>query len=438
MMTFKIEQPTKAFVWIWLPGETEPVVAGQVVAEGQDLIFNYGQSYLKRPHAIAIHKDELPLKPGRLPLLEGLSIPGCIRDGMPDAWGRRVILNSLHGLQGPDIDTGQVDELTYMLLSGSDRIGALDFQSSSTRYEPRNPTNSTLEELQEAADRVERGLPLTPDLDRALHHGTSVGGARPKSLIEDGERKYLAKFSASTDLYSIVKYEFVAMRLAAKAGLHVAPVRLERSAQKDVLLVERFDRVKTEGGWLRRPLISALTLLRLDEMMGRYASYEDLTDIIRAEFDDAQRTLRELFGRLVFNVLCGNTDDHARNHAALWDGFKLQLSPAYDICPQPRSGREASQAMLITDNDRRSRINSCLHAAPAFHLNRNEARAIITHQMQMISAHWDDTCDLAGMGEVDRKFLWGRQFLNPFAFEELSGEDHNLAQLADEVIRTRG
>jgi len=82
-------------------------------------------------------------------------------------------------------------------------------------------------------------------------------------------------------------------------------------------------------------------------MMARYASYEDLAELIRHRFKDARATLRELFSRLAFNILCGSTDDHARNHSAFWDGQALALTPAYDICPQPRTGNEASQAMLI-------------------------------------------------------------------------------------------
>ena len=167
-------------------------------------------------------------------------------------------------------------------------------------------------------------------------------------MIEYADRKLIAKFSSSTDTYNVVKSEFVAMRLAAKLGLDAAPVQLAHVAGKDVLLVERFDRVRAEAGWQRRAMVSALTLFGLDEMMARYASYADLTEIIRHRFSQPRETLRELFGRLVFNILCGNTDDHARNHAAFWDGKQLALTPAYDLCPQNRTGNEASQAMLIT------------------------------------------------------------------------------------------
>jgi serine/threonine-protein kinase HipA len=409
--------PGEAYVWVWLPGRVDPVVAGRLAPTAQGLQFNYGQSYLARDDAIALYTPELPLQRGSLPLLPGLSMPGCLRDASPDAWGRRVIINRLLGLKGGDTETATLDELSYLLESGSDRIGALDFQRSATEYVPRQAAQATLEELLESAERVEKGLPLTPELSQALQHGTSIGGARPKALITDGERKYIAKFSSTTDLYNVVKSEFVAMRLAALAGIDAAPVRLAHASGKDVLLVERFDRQPTPAGWQRKAMVSSLTLLGLDEMMARYASYEQLAEIIRHRFGQPKATLRELFARLVFNILCGNTDDHARNHAAFWDGQQLRLTPAYDICPQHRAGNEATQAMLIRGDNRFSRLDACLDAANQFLLSHDEARAVIDGQIDCIRMHWDAVCDEAGLTAVDKALLWKRQFLNPFAFE---------------------
>ncbi|MDH2343559.1 HipA domain-containing protein [Bradyrhizobium sp. SSUT77] len=410
------EKPTEAFVWTWLPDATAPVVAGRLFAEGTQLLFHYGRSYLARNNAIALYHPELPLRSGVLPLTPGLMMPNCIRDASPDAWGRRVIINRTFGKSGKDVDTGDIDELTYLLESGSDRIGALDFQLSAESYIPREASAASLAELQAATTLVEQGVPLTPELDRALLHGSSIGGARPKTTIIANTQKYIAKFSSQNDLYNVVKAEFVAMRLAARAGLVAAPVSLDRAAGKDVLLIERFDRQKTGDGWRRRAMVSALTLLELEEMMARYASYEDLATIIRHRFTSPKETLRELFGRMVFNILCGNTDDHARNHAAFWDGKNLSLTPAYDICPQARTGGEATQAMFITGERRTSQITVCLQAAPLFLLGLDEATKLIAGQIKVIKTFWKNVCDTAALSEVDRNFLWRRQFLNEFAF----------------------
>jgi len=422
---------TEAFVWIWLPRETEPVVAGKLTSRGDTLVFNYGQSYFARENAIAIYEPELPLRAGPLPLLPGMSMPSCIRDASPDAWGRRVIVNKKFGCQDKDTRVSQLDELTYLLESGSDRIGSLDFQLSSTHYEPRFFVNVPLEELLEVAERVEKGLPITPDLSQALNHGTSIGGARPKALIEDQGKKYIAKFSCLTDLYSIIKAEFVAMRLALLCGINAASVSLMKSAHKDVLVIERFDRVQSKDGWQRKAMVSSLTLLGLDEMMARYASYENLSEVIRYRFTNASTTLKELFRRIIFNILVSNTDDHARNHAAFWDGRMLELTPAYDICPQARSGHEASQAMLIMGQSRMSKLSVCLDAAHIFFLTEEEAMVMIEHQINTLGTQWKAVCEIADLNQIDRKLMWGRQFLNPFAFDDLKGKRAVLKEMAN-------
>jgi len=395
------------------------VVAGRLEADNGNILFNYGKSYLDRiqdqPPAIPIYEPELPLQAGALPLPDGLSMPSCIRDAAPDAWGRRVIINKKLGRKGTDTDTTELDELTYLLESGSDRIGALDFQQSPTEYMPRSANNVTMKELLESAERVEQGVPLTPELDQALFHGSSIGGARPKALIQDQGKKYVAKFSSSTDLYSVVKAEFVAMRLAELAGLKVAPVKLVKAANKNILLIERFDRLPQDGGWSRKSMVCALTLFGLDDMIARYASYETLAEIIRHRFTEPKDTLKELFSRLVFNILCGNTDDHARNHAAFWNGRELTLTPAYDICPQGRASNEASQAMLISGKGNLSQLKTCLKAAKDFLISEDTAREIFAHITNTIEQNWDAVCKQAELSEVDNKLLWKRQFLNPFS-----------------------
>ena len=415
--------PNEAYVWTWLPGQTSPVVAGRLAkAPGGTYVFNYGQSYLARADAISLNDRELPLQAGAHKLLPGLSMPGCIRDGSPDAWGRRVIINRTMGLTGAAAAAVDLDELTYLIESGSDRIGALDFQTSSSVYTPRAGQAAPLAMLLQAVEKVEQGVPLTPELDAALRHGSSIGGARPKAMIEDGDQKLIAKFSASNDLYSVVKAEFIAMRLAAECGLSVAPVHLERALNKDVLLIERFDRERSGNGWRRKALLSALTLLELDELMARHASYADLADIIRQRFTNPRDTLRELFGRLVFNILCGNTDDHARNHAAFWEGAQLSLTPAYDICPQSRTGTEANQAMHILGTRHESQLKLCLEAAATFLLTPAEAGTLIRDQIAVIRQGFDAACDAAGLSQVDRALFRSRQFLNPYAFEGLTEE----------------
>jgi len=247
-----------------------------------------------------------------------------------------------------------------MLESGSDRIGALDFQKSATRYVPRHSANVSLEELQRASEIVEKGVSLTDELADALQHGTAIGGARLKALIDDDGRKFIAKFSSSNDTYSVVKGEYIAMRLAGMVGLNVAHVQLEKSMGKDVLLIERFDRMATNDGWTRKMLVSTLTLFGLDEIIAAHASYTELAEIIRRRFTDPKDTLREPFSRMTFNILVGNTDDHAAD--------------------------------------------------------------IITEQVKIINAEWGNLCEEAQLSKIDQKLFWRRQFLNKLAFEGVEGQ----------------
>jgi serine/threonine-protein kinase HipA len=410
----------EAFVWVWLPGATTPVVAGRLADYDGQLQFNYGKSYLDLPKAIALYGPELPLKAGRLPLHKDLCIPGCLRDAVPDAWGRRVL--SLHKPEMKSARSALVPHeiLGYLLESGSDRSGALDFQPSSSEYRPRLPRNFSLEELQSAATNVDQGKSLPAKYEQALRQSSTIGGERPKALHEESGKKWIAKFTSSSDAFNLVKAEYIAMRLAAEAGLQVAAVKLKKAADKDVLLVERFDRIKTTEGWQRRSMVSALTLLELNDSQAHFASYEDLAELIRHRFSDAKGTLRELFGRLVFNILCGNTDDSARNHAAFWDGKGLTLTPAYDLCPQPRDDDVANQALLITGNDKRSRLATCLQAAHHFLLSEAEALALIEQQLQCLTRNWRVVCDEADLSEPERTQLWGRVLVNPYVFDELS------------------
>lgn len=403
----------EAYVWIWLAGKTKPVVAGRLYDAGyspQRYFFVYGTSYLDRPNAIPLSPYELPLQRGPQEPQGMNIIPGCLGDGGPGAWGRRVLESTYGG--------NSLGELDYLLLSRSDRIGALDFQASSSDYQPRKTETVTMNHLLRAAELVEKRIPLPPDLDKAALHGSSVGGARPKALVDDNGKRFIAKFNTSTDTYDVVRAEFVAMRLAKACGLNVAEVRLIRSMNKDVLLVERFDRVAEGGQLLRKHMLSALSLMLLDSMEARYASYIELADRVRQRFATPETTLRELFARISFNILIGNTDDHARNHTAFWNGEFLTLTPAYDICPQARAGGEASQAMDIEGNrGRLSTLDNIRSVCERFMLSRDEATRLINQQHRAILDQWEATCDKAELPEGERERLWQGAVLNPFCFE---------------------
>jgi serine/threonine-protein kinase HipA len=342
---------------------------------------------------------------------------GCLRDGSPDSWGQRVIDGRLVAKRGNAPGDLEVDDLTYLLESGSNRIGALDFQASNTEFVPRQ-TNATLDELHEATHALQDGT-ITPELAIALTEGTAVGGARPKVIVTgDDGREYIAKLSLSTDPYPVVKAETVGMDLARRAGVPVPRTEIVQSLGCDVLLVERFDR---PGDKTRRMVVSALTLLGFSDFLGaRWSSYPDLLDQLhRLAAPGAGSLGPASLERIILNILIRNTDDHARNHAVFWDGHHVELTPAYDLCPQLRTGWEANQAMdigrapsSIAQGTRASNRSTVIAAAPDYGLTSAEATDLFDRQVEIIQQQWKDAARLT---KRDAEFLYGRQILNDYA-----------------------
>ncbi len=404
-MTFKPRSTEHAYVWIWLPQHSEPTVCGKLTKENQRCVFSYGKHYRLNPLAIPLSPLELPLLAGKHSPQNLNLIHSCIRDAAPDAWGRMLI-----DYQYPDLSCSELD---YLMLSGSNRIGALDFQASATEYIPRTTKEIHIDDIDRFASQLESGEPFQNSLDTLLFHGTSVGGARPKCLMTIDEQDYIAKFSLSTDRYPIINAEYIGMKLAKAVGINVAEVQFSQLAKRDVLLVTRFDRDKT----YRRLMLSGLSLLDLNEMEARYASYPKLASIIREQFADPKENLEELFRRLVFNILIGNTDDHARNHAAFWNGHTLTLTPAYDLCPQQRLGNEETQAMAIEGMDGNfSTIRNALSISHHFLLEKQQAKQIVAFQTETIRTQWKSLCDEVNLNENDRPLLWKRAIMNDFCF----------------------
>ncbi len=411
-MTSDPYRTRRVFVWTWLPGDSEPVVAGAVdrVAAGR-LDFTYARSYLDAENPISLYAPELPLQRGVQEPLDGLTIAACLQDATPDSWGERVIGNRL-GAGDKELSIE-----TYMLESGSNRFGALDFQESASEYVPRLNT-AGLDELYDAAEKVLAGVPLSPAIGDALMNGTAIGGAHPKVLISDASgTEYIAKLSVSTDVHPIIRAEAVAIELAKRCGLEVPNARVIKSMGRDVLLIERFDRL---AGGQRHHLVSGLTMLGLDAHLGaRYGSYPELLDVLRESARAPQDMGRRLFERVVFNVAIGNNDDHARNHAAFWDGQSLELTPAFDLTPQVRSTDTSAQAMDIgRDGNRGSQFSVCVAAGADYGLSRPAAKEIVDYIVTTVEARWSDAADVAGLSEADRNALWRRSVLARSTFYE--------------------
>ncbi len=402
---------SEAFVWIHLPGRSTPVVCGRLLEQSDGgYAFIYGRSYRDRAEAIPLAPDAMPLGAGMHVGRRTGSLPGPIRDAAPDAWGRFVAEYRRGGRK--------IDELDLLLQGHDDRIGALAFSASPTAYPVADPPHITLAELEAAARGVQQGAALAAPLLDALLHGTSIGGARPKAMVCIDGRQWIAKFSSTTDQWRVVRWEAASLALAQAAGIRVAAHRLEQVNGRDVLLVERFDRDGTGVDPQRRLMLSALTLLDLDDTEAALASYLDLSDVFLRHADDAPADRTELFRRLVFNILIGNEDDHARNHACFWNGRRLALTPAYDMLPQRRAGLEGRQAMIVGERGpggRESTLANALSRASRFGLDRDAAAGIAGDVLQVVQRQWQQHFHDAGVPQFEIDSLAGTSVLSPVA-----------------------
>ncbi|WP_241258461.1 type II toxin-antitoxin system HipA family toxin [Rhodococcus sp. KRD175] len=307
-----------------------------------------------------------------------------------------------------------------MLSSSSNRFGALDFQVDRENYVPRDDS-ATLDELHEAAMIVDEGGQLSAGLDAALIHGTSLGGARPKATLTDNDGgQWLAKFASSDDrVFSVVNGEGAMLELARRVGIDVPESKVVSSLGKEVLLVRRFDR-RADG--CRRHVVSGLTMAQTDEMYARYVSYPQILDVLRLYAKDATRPGPELFRRVALNIAISNNDDHARNHAAFWDGSHLELTPAFDLAPGQRSGDTFEQAMAFgrgSDGNagtKDANFAALLRESEIYGLSAADGRGIIDHLVSAIADNWDDAAEIARLSAADKRSLRNRQVLPRAAF----------------------
>lgn len=332
--------------------------------------FQYGRRYLERSDAIPIDPFRLPLDSMRF---TAPNIFGALHDAGPDAWGRRV-LERCYADQ-TDQRYGELPELDYLLLSSDSRVGALGFHTEIENYPIQPPPSvDQLPDLLAAADAVIDGTALSAELLAALHGaGSSMGGARPKAVVELGNALWVAKFPHRDDAFDYPRVEAATLSLASACGIDVPEIRLHEIDGRAVLLTRRFDRECTEVGYLRRHYLSAWTVLGLRGSLEK-GSYLELADELRRWCADVGANQNELFRRMLFNIACGNTDDHPRNHALILSQQGYELSPVFDVVPIPQQLPSRHQAMIVGDVGTDATLANALSGVERFGLDVDTAR----------------------------------------------------------------
>ncbi|MCW7538446.1 type II toxin-antitoxin system HipA family toxin [Aquabacterium sp. A7-Y] len=394
------------FVWL-LTDPAQPVLVGeiQLVRTRRGAVsFRYADSWLR--HGFALSED-LPLDPQEFLPTDKDTAPGAVDDARPDRWGERVI----RFLDKPP----RLSLLEFLYFAGDDRFGALGVSTSADSYLPRTigplPSLADTAVIQELVAKVLSNEPIPAQQQRLISPGVTMGGARPKALIEIEGEPWIVKFSdgepADTPLV-----EHASMTLARRAGIRTAETRALPLVDGHAVAVRRFDR---EGGRRLHALSANVALKAAGEEMG----YPELAQLLRrrgvAQGGLQVAQMKELFRRMVFNILLDNTDDHEKNHVLLVDDAQhYRLAPAFDVLPAGQA--LGYQQMRVGTEAADSTLENALSMVRYFGLSQDQAVKEV-REVAGIVAEWQAHFTACGVRPRDIE-LYAEQIDRPFLREQ--------------------
>lgn len=370
-------EPQDSMSLWWLGDPHAPQRIGTLSLQDQrrKVALTYDPAWLSSPQGFALSED-LPLRTGLMLPAERDTAAGAVDDARPDQWGERVI----RLIERP----ARLSLLEYLYFAGDDRFGALGVSLQAETYVPAAtaamPTFEGLNDMHQAVQRVMAGDAVSEQQRRLLQPGVSMGGARPKSLMQIDGASWVVKFSEGGELDSPL-IEHASMQLARRCGIQTADSLALPLPQGHAVAVRRFDR----AGSQRLHVQSAHVALRA---AGEVIGYPELAQLIRrvGRPEQVRAQQQELFRRMVFNILIDNTDDHEKNHALVRGADGLyELSPAFDVLPAVQG--LGYQQMRVGALGHEATLANALSEARAFGLTDAQARqtvAEIAHQV----AHW--------------------------------------------------
>ncbi|MDR7152837.1 serine/threonine-protein kinase HipA [Hydrogenophaga palleronii] len=407
MSGFKLAQYTPSdTLWLWWLGQPDaPRLVGELrmARQSKGVSLRYAPEWLRAGFALS---EDLPLIDSEFLPTEKETAAGAVDDARPDRWGERVI----RMLDKPP----RLAVLDFLFYAGDQRFGALGVSVSPSEYLARDtgplPQLVDAPAMQRLVQQIVAGEPVEESLRRLIAPGVTLGGARPKALLNIDGHPWVIKFNEPGESIDWPLVEHATMTLAAQAGIRVARTRPVPLQQGHAIAIQRFDR---EAAGLRRHALSANVALKA---AGEALGYPELAQLLRRRGVAAsglhREQMKELFRRMVFNILIDNTDDHEKNHALLMtESGEYALSPAFDVLPsgqalgyqQMRVGAQAADATL----------DNALSECAQFGLKRAEAQEQVRAVCAVVDG-WRAHFERAGVSpgdiqslaqQIDRAFL---------------------------------
>ena len=378
----------------WLADVQVPKRIGTLSLQDQrrKVALSYDPAWIESAQGFALSED-LPLQAGLMLPAERDTAVGVVDDARPDQWGERVI----RLIERP----ARLSLLEYLYFAGDDRFGGLGVSLHAETYVPAPtaamPTFDGLADMHQAVQRVMAGDAVSEQQRRLLQPGVSMGGTRPKSLMQIDGASWVVKFSEGGELDSPL-VEHASMQLARRCGIHTADTLALPLPQGHAVAVKRFDR----EGVKRLHVLSAHVALRA---AGEAMGYPELAQLIRrlGHPDQVRAQQQELFRRMVFNILIDNTDDHEKNHALVRgaDGF-YALSPAFDVLPSVQG--LGYQQMRVGVLGHEASVANALSEARAFGLTDAQAQQTVAEIASQV-AQWKAVFNSMNVRDADIELL---------------------------------
>lgn len=401
---------TDRLIFVYVDLNTRPQLVGRIWSHyrggSESASFEYDASWLSHPDRFMLEPG-LPLKNGSFHTEADKALFGSFGDSTPDRWGRNLIRRTEQlrsRVENSPIRT--YTELDYLVSVNDEcRQGALRYSEKegdpflSVKFTPQAAPISELPKLLTASDNFFNEKETEQELGLLLEYGSTLGGARPKLSLLDGNGDLsIAKLPRPDDDDPIVLWEAVALTLAGQSGIQIPEWKVHNVSGKPVLILKRFDRI--DG--TRVPFISAMTMLNAKDNEDH--SYLEIADAIQNYGAFVKADLNELWRRIVFNILISNTDDHLRNHAFLLSSRKgWCLSPAYDMNPVPIDIKKRFLSTAIDHDSKAASLEIALSVVDEFFLTMKDAETIINEVKGAVS-QWRHVASKVGLRkkEIDR------------------------------------